>query len=108
MMKKLAAVLGIFGTFVATPALAGRDTPRYTSVTVFGDSLVDAGNFYIYKTTTTPDPVPGYFLPDARLGYFNGRFTNGYDYPDLLSRDLFGVPTTPSLAGGNNFAYGGA
>jgi outer membrane lipase/esterase len=108
MANKWAVVLGILGVIVSTPASANRDTTYYTSETVFGDSLVDAGNFYIYKTTTKPDPVPAYFLPDASLGYFGGRFTNGYDYPDLLSLELFGVATRPSLAGGTNFAYGGA
>lgn len=108
MARKWAVALGILGALAAAPALASGNTPKYTSVTVFGDSLVDAGNFYIYKTTTTPDPVPAYFLPDPALGYAPGRFTNGYDYPDLLSINLFGAPTTPSLSGGNNFAYGGA
>ena len=108
MTTKWAIALGVAAALAASPALASRTTAHYTSITVFGDSLVDAGNFYIYKTTTIPDPVPAYFLPDPKLGYFDGRFTNGYDYPDLLSEALFGVPTTPSLAGGNNFAFGGA
>jgi phospholipase/lecithinase/hemolysin len=82
----------------APPAWADRDTARYTSVTVFGDSLVDAGNLYIANGGTRPDPT---------LGYFQHRFTNGFDYPDLLSLDLFGAPTTPSLLGGGNFAFGG-
>jgi len=108
MAGKWAVALGVLGLFMAGSASANRNTPQYTSLTVFGDSLVDSGNFYNYKTTVTPDPVPAYFLPDAALGYVDGRFTNGYDYPDLLSIDLFGHPTTPSRLGGNNFAYGGA
>lgn len=108
MVVKWAGALAMVGALAAAPAFASGSAPGYSSVTVFGDSLVDAGNFYIYKTTTTPDPVPAYFLPSPALGYFPGRFTNGYDYPDLLSQDLFGAPTTPSLAGGSNFAFGGA
>lgn len=46
--------------------------------------------------------------PAAAQGYFQGRFTNGYDYTDLLSIDLFGTPTVASSLGGNNFAFGGA
>lgn len=99
MTKRWAFALGILGTLAATPAWADRDTARYTSLTVFGDSLVDAGNLYIANGGTRPDPA---------LGYFQNRFTNGYDYPDLLSLDLFGAPTTPSLQGGGNFAFGGA
>src|SRR4051794_29217009 len=89
----------MLGALAAAPVWADRDTEHYTSITVFGDSLVDAGNLYIANGGTRPNPA---------LGYFEHRFTNGYDYPDLLSLDLFGVPTTPSLLGGNNFAIGGA
>lgn len=84
---------------VPAPALAARTTPTFTSITVFGDSLVDAGNIFTLTGGVTPNPA---------LGYFQGRFTNGYDYTDLLSIDLFGTPTVASLQGGTNFAYGGA
>jgi phospholipase/lecithinase/hemolysin len=70
-----------------------------TSITVFGDSLVDAGNVLALTRGATPS---------ASQGYFQGRFTNGYDYTDLLSLNLFGTPTTPSALGGTNFAFGGA
>lgn len=99
MMKQLALALGLSMAVAATPAHADRDTGRFTSLTVFGDSLVDAGNISLVTLGTVPDPADGYFM---------GRFTNGYDYTDLLSRDLYGVATTPSLAGGRNFAFGGA
>lgn len=99
MTKRWAFALGILGAVASGPAWADRDTERYSSITVFGDSLVDAGNLYIANGGTRPDPA---------LGYVQHRFTNGFDYPDLLSLDLFGVPTSPSLLGGNNFAFGGA
>jgi outer membrane lipase/esterase len=99
MSKLFNFAAGIIFLINATPASADRDTARYTSLTVFGDSLVDAGNFYVASDGSDPDPA---------LGYFQNRFTNGYDYPDLLSLDLFGVPTKPSLLGGSNFAIGGA
>ncbi len=99
MVKRWAFLVGILGTVAAGPAWADRDTAQYTSITVFGDSLVDAGNLYIANGGTRPS---------AADGYFEHRFTNGYDYPDLLSLQLFGVPTTPSLAGGSNYAFGGA
>lgn len=84
----------------ASPAQAERDTARYTSLTVFGDSLVDAGNIFA---------LTGGVYPGAAAGYFQGRFTNGYDYTDLLSIALFGSPTVASLRpGGRNYAYGGA
>lgn len=100
MLKKAVISAACLTAFMsATPAMADRDTNRYTSLTVFGDSLVDAGNISVLSGGTTPS---------AALGYFNGRFTNGYDYTDLLSIDLFGTPTAPSLLGGSNYAFGGA
>lgn len=88
----IAAALAGIG---AAPAAAAP----YTDLYVFGDSLVDAGNIQI---------VTGGAFPRPGLGYFDGRFTNGPDYTDLLSQYWFGSYTTPSLAGGNNFAFGGA
>ncbi|HVF94862.1 MAG TPA: SGNH/GDSL hydrolase family protein [Sphingomonas sp.] len=81
----------------ATPAQAQQATTQFTSLTVFGDSLVDAGNIRALNLGANP-----------AQGYFEGRFTNGYDYTDLLSIQLFGAPTVASLRGGTNFAYGGA
>jgi outer membrane lipase/esterase len=72
---------------------------KFTSLTVFGDSLVDAGNYFINSGGT---------YPDAASAYFEGRNTNGYDYTDLLSQKLFGAPTAASGAGGANYAIGGA
>ena len=92
--------------FTQTAALAAAlalsstaQAASYSTFYVFGDSLVDAGNV---RAAT------GGATPDASLGYFQGRFTNGYDYTDLLSISAFGTPTRASLLGGNNFAWGGA
>jgi outer membrane lipase/esterase len=82
---------------IASPSLASAAS--FSTYYVFGDSLVDAGNVKIATGGAVPNPA---------LGYFNGRFTNGYDYTDLLSIAAFGAPTVASLAGGNNFAWGGA
>jgi outer membrane lipase/esterase len=83
----------------ATAATTLTPAPAFTSLTVFGDSLVDAGNIFALTRGATPS---------AAAGYFEGRFTNGYDYTDLLSLELFGTPTVASALGGNNFAFGGA
>ena len=91
----LLRVLAAAATLVAAPALAaGPD-----QIVVFGDSLVDAGNDYI---------ATGGATPSAASGYFDGRFTNGPDYTDLLSQRLYGTYTTPALIGGTNFAFVGA
>jgi outer membrane lipase/esterase len=74
-------------------------TPQFHSTITFGDSLVDAGNYYIASGGT---------YPDAEEGFFEGRNTNGYDYTDLLSLEISGAATKASLAGGDNYAFGGA
>jgi phospholipase/lecithinase/hemolysin len=82
---------------------AAAAAPIYTNLFVFGDSLVDAGNTQLAVLGGGgADPTP------ASSGYYNGRFTNGPDYVDLLSQKLYGTDTRASLAGGNNFAFGGA
>ena len=103
----------------------------YSGVYVFGDSLVDAGNALKlaewYSDLTFSDMPDG--APTAELGYFAGRFSDGYTYADLLSNKAIGAVSTPVFpygyedpwigipiapfagdpSGNNlNFAYGGA
>jgi outer membrane lipase/esterase len=98
---KVALQLGsLFGAalLAATPALAANPN-NYSALYVFGDSLVDAGNINV---------ITGGRTPNKALGYFDGRFTNGYNYVDYINYQLFGSATKASLRGGNNFAFGGA
>lgn len=95
--RLLVGICAVAALGAGAPAEAKKDTPKYTSLTVFGDSLVDAGNIRALGFGANP-----------AQGYYMGRFTNGYDYTDLISLSLFGTVTTPSLRGGTNFAYGGA
>ena len=103
----------------------------YNGVYVFGDSLVDAGNALKlaewYGDLTFSDLPDG--APDPDLGYFDGRFADGYTFADLLANKAIGTVTEPVFPygfedpwigvriapwagdpGGNNlnFAYGGA
>jgi phospholipase/lecithinase/hemolysin len=78
-------------------ALAGP----YTGIYAFGDSLSDVGNDLI---------ISGGLVPKATIytdGTHSGRFTNGLNYLDGLSSAL-GITMVPSLAGGSDYAYGGA
>lgn len=97
MHKKVGYGLAIVLAAIGSPISAQTAQPRFTSLTVFGDSLVDAGNIRSLGLGANP-----------AQGYFNGRFTNGYDYTDLLSISLYGTPTVASNLGGANFAFGGA
>lgn len=103
---------------------------NFTCVYVFGDSLVDVGN--ALELAETYDYFPFTSLPNGApttaKGYYEGRFTDGFNYADLVSNKFIAVPTKPvfpfgyddpylgisfgffSDPDGNNlnFAYGGA
>src|SRR5215216_526009 len=102
----------------------------FTGVYVFGDSLVDPGN--ALKAAELLNDLPFSDLPNgaptAAKGYFEGRFSDGYNSADLISNKVTGLATkttfpygfeTPlfgatipfvSKPSGHNlsFAYGGA
>jgi phospholipase/lecithinase/hemolysin len=75
----------------------------FDNIYVLGDSLSDQGNLFI---GTSAIVGPAAAAPGADH-YFDGRFSNGPIYADVLAQAL-GVPLGPSLLGGNNFAFGGA
>ncbi|GAV69754.1 Lipase_GDSL domain-containing protein [Cephalotus follicularis] len=63
---------------------------------VFGDSLVDNGNNNYLATTARADSPPyGIDYPTHRP---TGRFSNGYNIPDLISQQLGADPTLPYLS----------
>ena len=70
---------------------------QFTALIDFGDSLSDVGNDYALTAGTTP----------GGPGYYTGRFSNGPIWVEKLGQSLgLGAPT-PSLLGGNDYAYGG-
>lgn len=88
--KSTLAMLAV--TLLSTSALAQQ---RYVA---FGDSLSDNGNFF---AATGQPPAP----------YFNGRFSNGPTWVELLSRAPMAgfFPVGPvNNAVSTNFAFGGA
>ncbi|KAL8159184.1 hypothetical protein V2J09_000721 [Rumex salicifolius] len=63
---------------------------------VFGDSLVDSGNNNYLATTARADSYPyGIDYPTHRA---TGRFSNGYNIPDLISQQIGSEPTMPYLS----------
>lgn len=89
-------LLGIFVLIglTTTSVYAGP----YSALYVFGDSLSDVGNDYLITGGAIPLSPP----------YSNGRFTNGPTYAEVLASGLGLSPLTASLAGGTDYAYGGA
>lgn len=75
----------------------------FPTIYALGDSLSDQGNLFLATQSLVGTSRA---LPDA-AHYFNGRFSNGPVYTDVIAQKL-GVPLAPSILGGTNFAYGGA
>ena len=86
----------------------------FSGIYTFGDSLSDPGNVYnASKQVNSQNPAFPIIPPSPP--YFNGRFSNGLNWVDYLSKDFGLYPTsvTSLQTGGNpsqgiNFAYGGA
>jgi phospholipase/lecithinase/hemolysin len=80
-------------------ALLGASAAKagFSAEYVFGDSLSDVGNVYLAKGGIEPASP-----------YVDGQFINGPVWVQDLAARL-GLPAlTPSLAGGNDYAFGGA
>ncbi len=108
--------LGVAIALLSSVAPAQADPADYNRVIAFGDSLQDNGNLY-KNTTPAQPPAP----------YYNGRFSNGPTWIELLSNpaksgnpswssmDTFwsppsftGIPNTGSTTQNVNAAVGGA
>lgn len=98
----LAGVCAGFALVAAGSAQAtiwkGPNGVALTGMYVFGDSLSDVGNIAL---------ATGGAVPNTGAGYAWGRFSNGPIYADYVAQ-AFGLHNTPSLMGGNNYAFGGA
>ncbi|WKA29943.1 SGNH/GDSL hydrolase family protein [Bradyrhizobium roseum] len=78
----------------------------YDQFVVFGDSLSDSGNNTIVIGSNPGQVITGNtYVPSQTYG--SGVYSNGPVWATNAAAQL-GVPLTPSLAGGTNYAYGGA
>ncbi|KAL3828112.1 hypothetical protein ACJIZ3_016914 [Penstemon smallii] len=106
-------MLGFF-LVVATMARVAAPVEGARAFFVFGDSLVDNGNNnYLITTARADSPPYGIDYPTHRP---TGRFSNGYNIPDIISQELGAESTmaylNPELSGekllvGANFASAG-
>jgi phospholipase/lecithinase/hemolysin len=93
--QDVAAALTSAMPVAPTPAPIGA---KYPTIYAFGDSLTDTGNVSIATLGMVPVSPP----------YADRSFSNGPVWVQDLATDL-GIPQlNPSLAGGTDFAYGGA
>ena len=73
--------------------------PAFSGVYVFGDSLVDPGNDLRAADVLGALPfvdVPS-GAPTAANGYFDGRFSDGLNFADLIANKFLNSPTKPTF-----------
>lgn len=102
-VKRSAAVLALLST-MALPLAAHAGLMEMTSLFVFGDSLSDGGN-----SGLRTQQAAGFTFPPPP--YYNGQYSNGPVAVEYLWNQY--NPSNPSgfkpsLAGGTNYAIGGA
>src|SRR6516225_4164556 len=68
------------------------------NLVIFSDSLSDTGNSALATSGAVPNPAL----------YYQGRFSNGPIWVDTLAKYLGEPAVRPSLAGGLDYAFGGA
>jgi phospholipase/lecithinase/hemolysin len=96
-MKKLAVLRALFPVILLTSSIASAfDLGKVHNLVVFGDSLSDNGNTYV--AVGLPKPP-----------YYDGRWTNRYNWVDYFTR-IAGLPAATAYLknGGTNFAVGGS
>jgi len=96
----VAAALGVaVGVASASP---------YSGLVIFGDSLSDAGNIALAIGADPTQVITGNgYIPNQP--YASGQFSNGNVWAKTFATALgFGSAAVPSLAGGSDYAFGGA
>jgi outer membrane lipase/esterase len=103
-IRRLAAAVAAFLVLCS----AGGVHAAYSNLFVFGDSLSDPGNNAIVLAPNTTDPasITNTFIPSfpyAASGQYSNSNVWTYQFAAML-----GLSADPVLAGGTNFAFGGA
>ena len=88
-------------TLSALASVAAAQNRTFTGQFTFGDSLSDNGNLLAATTPLgAPNPPPP---------YFQGRFSSGRVFTELLGNTIVPAVTAPATQKTNlNFAFGGA
>ncbi|KAG4982024.1 hypothetical protein JHK82_026896 [Glycine max] len=95
-MSRMRVVLMILTLVAVTLLINTKSVESARTFFVFGDSLVDSGNNNYLPTTARADSPPyGIDYPTRRP---TGRFSNGYNLPDLISQHIGSEPTLPYLS----------
>jgi len=107
-IRSITRALAGFGLCAA--ALTAAAGP-YSGLVVFGDSLSDSGNNALLLSNFGTQPLPPVVIPNdasySRIPSAAMTYSNGMVWTQYLAQSL-GLSLAPSLAGGTNFAFGGA
>ncbi len=89
-------------------AVAAPASAQFTSLTVFGDSLTDSGNNRLVIGANPTQVITGNtYIPTQPYG--SGTYSDGPTWVTSFAAGIGLAPAAaPSLAGGGNFAFGGA
>jgi outer membrane lipase/esterase len=94
--------IGAIGSVASLPAHAAP----FSKVVIFGDSLSDSGNNYLAGLFNPAQVITGNtYIPT--FTYASGVYSNGPTWASRFTNSL-GLSAIPSLAGGSNYAFGGA
>ena len=107
----------LLGLFVLAAGMAPAQTPTFTQIIVFGDSLSDDGNIAHRARDTVH-----FSYPSSNFNYSDYRFTNDLApitdpgshlysrvWHEQLAKSFLNLPVANnSLDGGTDFAFGGA
>jgi phospholipase/lecithinase/hemolysin len=96
-IRQALLVCTVLTCLLLSPVAMQATNPHFSAIYVFGDSYCDVGNLYAATSHTVPPNPP----------YFNGRFSNGPLWVEHIA-SAWGLSMTPSLAGGTDYAWGGA
>lgn len=99
---RLAAIASVL-LAAAAPAAA-----QFSSLTVFGDSLTDSGNNALVIGANGSQVITGNtYIPSQP--YASGTYSDGATWVSSFAAGIGLAPSAlPSLAGGGNYAFGGA
>lgn len=100
--RLLPALALVVAALASAPASAGP----YSTLVVFGDSLSDNGNNAAAGLFDPGQIITGNTYVPSNT-YFSGVYSNGPVWASDFAA-MIGLPLAPSLAGGTDFAFGGA
>ena len=95
---RLNGILAAMFLLLLPYVVLAEDDVVIREMVVFGDSYSDTGNLYFASGLTLPQSPP----------YFEGRFSSGPLWHEVLASKLGIPPARPDLIGGTNYAWSGA